>query len=116
MPTIPGFPQQCEDEHMTWHMGAMGGFPGRAFPAGTPGSGREFLQFHHGYMNRVLAWYAAQPGANPLRLEQDACASRWIAFHRDAPRSGRLAGVGAPQPVGRGAGGSFVDGVQVARA
>lgn len=61
---IPNFPAAFEREHMAWHMGAMDGFPGRRFPSGSPGSGREFLQFHRGFVGRAVTWYASQPGAD----------------------------------------------------
>src|SRR5258706_10215529 len=53
------FPSSLEDEHMNWHMHAgdpsMGG---RRYLAGQPGSGSEFFDFHHTFIQQALAWYA----------------------------------------------------------
>jgi hypothetical protein len=45
------------DRHHAWHTaGGAHGFPSRQFAQGTPGSGREFFQFHRDLMNEFFAW------------------------------------------------------------
>jgi hypothetical protein len=53
---IPNYPQTFMDRHMNWHMG------GRSVPKGDPGSGAEFLDFHHQFIADVKTWYSTQPG------------------------------------------------------
>lgn len=63
MPTIANYPQSLLDEHSNWHMHP--GHPelgGRAFLAGSPGSGLEFLTFHRAFMQHFHTWYDVQPG------------------------------------------------------
>jgi hypothetical protein len=47
-----------KDKHHAWHTfpGGAHGFPSRQFQMGTPGSGREFFQFHHDVVNEFFAW------------------------------------------------------------
>jgi hypothetical protein len=72
---IPNYPQAFMDRHMNWHMGMPPG--GRTIPQGQPGSGAEFLDFHHLFIIDVKNWYAAQPGANPAKL------NAWTQFPAD---------------------------------
>lgn len=65
MSEIPNFPQNLLDMHHAWHQtGSHPPFPGRAIPAGQPGSGLEFFQFHRDYVAQFHAWYDSQPGAD----------------------------------------------------
>src|SRR6266511_2775183 len=72
MPQIPNFPQNLTDMHMNWHMfpgqPAQGGRVINPWPLGAteaaPGSGLEFLTFHHTFIAQFHAWYDAQPGAD----------------------------------------------------
>lgn len=46
-----------KDKHHAWHTpGGAHGFPSRALPMGTPGSGLEFLQFHKGVITDFFNW------------------------------------------------------------
>jgi hypothetical protein len=75
---IPGFPDFLMQRHMNWHTNP--GHPelgGRQFFAGTPGSGQEFLDFHHQYIIDFRAWYDAQPG------HDDSEVTPWPAFPAD---------------------------------
>jgi hypothetical protein len=63
---IPGFPQSFMDRHMNWHMAMPP--DGRAIPQGQPGSGAEFLDFHHQFTIDVKNWYATQPGNDPSKM------------------------------------------------
>jgi hypothetical protein len=75
MSEIANFPQNLLDMHHAWHDGgAHPPFPGRAIPAGQPGSGLEFLQFHRDYVNQFHAWYDTQPSAN------QAAVAPWTAI------------------------------------
>ena len=57
------------DRHHAWHTpGGAHGFPSRAFPMGTAGSGHEFLQFHMDMMNQFFAWNAINHGASAVDL------------------------------------------------
>jgi len=73
---IPNYPQTFMDRHMNWHSGTpqMGG---RTVPKGQPGSGAEFLDFHHQFVADVKTWYAGQPGSNPSKLNP------WLHFPAD---------------------------------
>ena len=64
---IPNFPQTFMDRHMNWHMGVPP--DGRTIPQGQPGSGAQFLDFHHQFVVDVRAWYATQSGADPSKLD-----------------------------------------------
>ena len=63
---IPNFPQVFMDRHMNWHTYTPP--DGRTIPQGQPGSGAEFLDFHHKFVMDVKNWYATQPGADPNKL------------------------------------------------
>src|SRR5579859_2573336 len=63
---IPNFPQSFMDRHMNWHN--MVPPDGRTILKGQPGSGAQFLDFHHQYITDVKSWYAAQPGADPSKM------------------------------------------------
>jgi hypothetical protein len=65
---IPNFPQVFMDRHMTWHMGPADP-NGRTIAKGQPGSGAQFLDFHHQFLIDVKNWYATQPGADPSKLD-----------------------------------------------
>jgi len=59
-----GIPSDLMQKHMMWHVNPpdMGG---RQFqPAGSPGSGLEFLTFHRDFLAQVFNWYFAQPFAD----------------------------------------------------
>jgi hypothetical protein len=65
MSVIANFPQNLLNMHHAWHSpGAHPPFPGRAIPAGQPGSGLEFLQFHRDFVAQFHTWYDGQPGAD----------------------------------------------------
>lgn len=53
------------DKHHAWHTpGGAHGFPSRTNPAGSPGSGMEFFNFHRNLMDDFFAWnntHAAVP-------------------------------------------------------
>lgn len=68
---IPNFPQTFMDRHMNWHMG------GRNPPQGQPGSGADFLDFHHKFVADVRTWYATQPGHDMSKLDP------WTHFPAD---------------------------------
>lgn len=53
MPTIPNFPSELLEEHKRWHHAR------HSVNVDQPpsGYGLDFLQFHRGFVNRVLAWY-----------------------------------------------------------
>lgn len=72
---IPNFPQVFMDRHMSWHQGTPP--DGRTIPQGQPGSGAEFLDFHHQFLIDVKAWYATQPGADMSKLDA------WTDFPAD---------------------------------
>jgi hypothetical protein len=76
MSIIPNFPQSLLDMHHNWHQAGAhpGGGPGRAIPAGQPGSGLEFLTFHRNFVAQFHAWYDGQPFANP------AAVAEWTAI------------------------------------
>jgi hypothetical protein len=72
---IPNYPQTFMDRHMSWHM-----FPGpgsRTVQQGQPGSGAEFLDFHHQFVADVKTWYMGQPGSNLSKLDP------WLHFPAD---------------------------------
>lgn len=51
-------------QHMGWHGDPMAnsmGFPRRSISMGQPGSGHEFLQFHHDFLSQFFTWFNAQP-------------------------------------------------------
>ena len=72
---IPNFPQAFMDRHMNWHMGIPP--DGRTIPQGQPGSGAQFLDFHHQFIIDVRNWYAIQPGADVSKL------AAWVQFPSD---------------------------------
>ncbi len=72
---IPNYPQMFMDRHMNWHM--MTPPDGRAIPQGQPGSGAEFLDFHHQFIIDVKNWYATQPAADLSKLDA------WTQFPND---------------------------------
>lgn len=72
---IPNFPQAFMDRHMNWHMAMPP--DGRTIPKGDPGSGAQFLDFHHQFIVDVKAWYATQPGANMTKV------AAWSHFPSD---------------------------------
>lgn len=72
---IPSFPQAFMDRHMNWHMGMPP--DGRTIPRGQPGSGAQFLDFHHQFTLDVRNWYAIQPGADLSKL------AAWAQFPGD---------------------------------
>jgi hypothetical protein len=72
---IPNFPQAFMDRHMSWH--TMTPPDGRTIMEGQPGSGAEFLDFHHQFLADVRAWYATQPGADMSKLDA------WTDFPAD---------------------------------
>lgn len=75
---IPGFPQYLMDRHMNWH--SFPGDPssgGRAILPGQPGSGAEFLDFHHQYIIDFKAWYGTQAGHDDTKI------APWPAFPAD---------------------------------
>ena len=72
---IPNFPQSFMDRHMRWH--TMTPPDGRTIPQGQPGSGAEFLDFHHQFVADVKTWYGSQPGADPSKL------AAWAQFPAD---------------------------------
>jgi hypothetical protein len=76
MSIIPNFPQSLLDLHHNWHVpGAhTGGGPGRAIPAGQPGSGLEFLTFHRNFVAQFHTWYDPQPFAD------QAAVAPWTAI------------------------------------
>jgi len=52
------------ERHHAWHTpGGAHGLPSRTFPALSPNSGKEFLQFHHDLMNEFFAWNNVHHGA-----------------------------------------------------
>lgn len=56
MPMV-SIPQSMLREHVNWHTRV--GNPaqgGRAIPQGQPGSGKEFLNWHHGFISRYKLW------------------------------------------------------------
>jgi hypothetical protein len=59
MPEIPNFPEDLLHQHHKWHMPADHPElpPMRLHPAGSAGSGIEFLTFHREFMGQVMAWY-----------------------------------------------------------
>jgi hypothetical protein len=63
---IPNFPQAFMDRHMNWHMRIPP--DGRTVPPGQPGSGAQFLDFHHQFIVDVRNWYASQPGADLSKM------------------------------------------------
>jgi hypothetical protein len=63
---IPNFPQVFMDRHMNWHQGVPP--DGRTITQGQPGSGAQFLDFHHQFVVDVRAWYATQPGADLSKM------------------------------------------------
>jgi len=60
MTAIPNFPDDLLHQHHKWHMPAAHPElpPTRLHPAGSTGSGDEFLTFHRDFMAQVLAWYS----------------------------------------------------------
>lgn len=68
---IPSYPQTFMDRHMNWHMG------GRTPPRGQPGSGADFLDFHHKFVADVKTWYVSQPGHDMSKLDP------WLHFPAD---------------------------------
>jgi hypothetical protein len=65
MPLIPGFPDELNDLHHAWHQpAAHPGLPTRVHLPPSPGSGLEFLQFHHDLIVRFHKWFDLQPFAN----------------------------------------------------
>jgi hypothetical protein len=60
---IPNYPQSFMDQHMNWHMG------GRAIPPPQPGSGAEFLDFHHKFIGDVKTWYTGEPDHDLSKLD-----------------------------------------------
>ena len=72
---IPNYPQSLMDRHMAWHMWPDAG--SRTIAQGQPGSGAEFLDFHHNFVTDVKAWYAGQPGNVPSKLDP------WLHFPAD---------------------------------
>ena len=75
MPDIPNFPAHLLHEHHQWHTG------GRRPPALNPGAGLDFLMFHRNYVQKALAWYNAQPGADP------AAVTPWTSIPPELKRS-----------------------------
>ncbi len=73
--SIPGFPQPFMDRHMAWHMEPPPA--GRSIPQTQPGSGAEFLDWHHQFIIDVKAWYGTQPGADLSKL------AGWAQFPAD---------------------------------
>ena len=71
MSVIPNYPRDLLDEHHKWHDPyAHPGTPGgRPFPAGTPGAGLNFLQFHRDFERRFHLWYDNQPFADQTAVE-----------------------------------------------
>lgn len=71
MPTINNIPQEMIVEHVNWHtLPGNPGAGGRAvnpWPPGAtapaPGSGEEFLVWHHGYVTRFHEWVDGLPNA-----------------------------------------------------
>jgi hypothetical protein len=63
---IPNFPQAFMDRHMNWHTGTPP--DGRTIPKGQPGSGAQFLDFHHQFVDDVKNWYGPQPGADLTKM------------------------------------------------
>jgi hypothetical protein len=63
MPEIPNFPDDLLHQHHKWHMPAEHPElpPMRLHPAGSTGSGIEFLVFHRDFMAQVMAWYNTTP-------------------------------------------------------
>ena len=60
------------DEHHKWHDPfAHPGTPGgrQPFPAGTPGAGLDFLEFHRDFVRRFHLWYDNQPFADQTAVE-----------------------------------------------
>jgi hypothetical protein len=49
---------KMKDRHHAWHNFPNGahGFPSRQFDINTPGSGREFFQFHHDFVKEFISW------------------------------------------------------------
>jgi hypothetical protein len=72
---IPNFPQTFMDRHMNWHTGTPP--DGRTISQGEPGSGAEFLDFHHTFVSDVKAWYATQSGADMSKM------AAWTQFPAD---------------------------------
>lgn len=59
MGTLENFPQALIDEHMAWHMNALGTPGARS----TTNRGLDFLNFHHAFVQKVFVWFKAQPAA-----------------------------------------------------
>jgi hypothetical protein len=72
---IPNFPQMFMERHMNWHQGIPP--DGRTITQGDPGSGAQFLDFHHQFIVDVKAWYATQPGADISKV------AAWSDFPAD---------------------------------
>ncbi len=73
---IPNFPQTLMDRHMNWHS-MPPNMGGRTVPQGQPGSGAEFLDFHHQYIADLKTWYAGRAGAVMSKLDP------WLHFPAD---------------------------------
>lgn len=71
MSIIPNFPDELLDMHHHWHMPSAhpGSGPGRVHPAGSPGGGLEFLQFHRDFVATFHVWYDSQPFADQAAVE-----------------------------------------------
>lgn len=72
---IPNFPMMLMERHMNWHTQTPP--DGRTVPQGQPGSGAEFLDFHHQFTADVRAWYATQSGADLSKM------AAWSQFPPD---------------------------------
>lgn len=77
------------DKHHAWHTGGGAhGQPSRIFPMGTPGSGREFFQFHKDLINEFFTWNSVHMAASAADL------AAWTAI----PAELKLPETGWPNP------------------
>lgn len=77
------------DKHHAWHTpGGAHGFPGRAVPMGSPGSGHEFFQFHKDLMDEFFAWNNVHHAASSSDI------AAWTAI----PVELKVAETGWPNP------------------
>ena len=77
------------DRHHAWHTaGGAHGFPGRAVPMGSPGSGHEFFQFHKNLMDEFFAWNNVHHAASSSDI------AAWTAI----PVELKVAETGWPNP------------------
>lgn len=67
---IAHFPPNLLMEHTNWHMKVGNpGAGGRVHAPGTPGSGVEFLEFHHHFLQEFHQWFDRQPGHSSYDIQ-----------------------------------------------